>query len=61
MDPSIRKSPIDIIYNYAKAGLIHSKRWCGFCGTKMRLIKTKLDYLGYVWVCPVCYSGGRIN
>ena len=27
----------------------------------MRLIKTRLDYFGYVWVCPVCYQGKRVT
>jgi hypothetical protein len=40
MDASIKKPPIDIIYQYAKHGLIHPRRWCGFCNSRMRLIKT---------------------
>ena len=55
MDPSVSKPAIDIIYNLAKHGLLHPRRWCTFCGSRMRLIKTSLDYCGYVWVCPVCY------
>ena len=55
MDPAIKKPCIDIIYQYAKHGLIHCRRWCTFCNARMRLIKTNIDYFGYVWVCPICF------
>ena len=61
MDSGVRKAAIDIIHKYCKFGLLHPKRWCVFCNTRMRLIKTKLEYLGYIWVCPVCFLGKRVT
>jgi hypothetical protein len=61
MDPGIRKPTIEIIYRLAKHGLVHARRWCDFCGHRMRLIRTNLDYFGYVWVCPICFEGKRIT
>ena len=61
MDSNVRKPAIDIIYSFAKAGLVHPRRWCAFCNCRMRLIVTKRDYVGYVWVCPICYDGRRVT
>lgn len=61
MDPTIKKAPIDIIYNYTKHGLLHPKRWCSFCATRMRMIKTRAEFLGYIWVCPVCFDAKRVT
>ena len=61
MDRNGKKTPIDIIYSFAKAGLIHPRRWCSFCNSRMRMITTRKDYVGYVWVCTVCFTGCRVT
>jgi len=51
---------IDIIKIYAMHGLIHGRRFCIFCNTECRLIKTENDKLGYCWICPHCFLGSEI-
>ena len=61
MDNQIKRAPIDIIYNFARHGLLHATRDCTFCNSRMRLVKTRKDYIGYVWVCAICYHHKRVN
>lgn len=61
MDCQVKKAPIEVIYNFAKAGLVHSRRWCSFCNSRMRLVRTRRDYIGYIWICPICFDAKRVT
>ena len=61
MDTQVKKAPIEVIFNFAKAGLVHSRRWCSFCNSRMRLVRTRRDYIGYIWICPICFDAKRVT
>lgn len=35
MDPKLSRSKLDIIYDLMRAGILHNKRFCTFCGSLM--------------------------
>jgi hypothetical protein len=64
MDKTYNPPVIDIIANYAMAGLLHGRRNCQFCLAQMRIIKAEIknDFdIGYVWVCPRCFKPCNIT
>jgi hypothetical protein len=61
MDTQIRRASIDVIYNLVRHGLLHAVRDCSFCCSRMRMVRTKRDCIGYVWVCAICFHHKRVT
>jgi len=46
MDQSILQPKIALLYNFAKMGLIHARRFCEFCNMPMKLTSS-IELVGY--------------
>ncbi len=54
MQPKYMKPAEQIIYQFARAGLIHKYRECWYCGTRMIIARRESDNTNYVWECTLC-------
>jgi len=61
MRRALSKSTIEIVYNFAKAGLLHHKRSCDFCGMGMVMKCEPMEpRYGFVWQCPGCFQRKKL-
>ena len=54
MQYKYQKSVEDIIFQFARAGLIHKYRECWFCNSRMIIARRENDNVNYVWECTLC-------
>ena len=57
MNPNLCLKGIETVYKFAKAGLLHCRKDCLFCGMPMSIMKTEhFAPLYLAWKCPLCWS-----
>lgn len=55
MQHKYQKPSEEIIYNAARAGLIHKYRLCWFCQSRMVIVRRENDIATYIWECTLCH------
>lgn len=51
----------EILFNYAKAGLIHKYRECHLCASRMVITRRENDIANYMWDCTLCHYKLKIT